>query len=81
MLPEGIYMIVLPGRKYFEILISDDQYFSVDCSYNDYFNTLKFNGSDENSAFVAYQKRWMNMQQNAEALGKGYRIINRTMIH
>ena len=70
MLPEGIYMIVLPGRKYFEVLISDDQYFSVDCSYNDYFNTLKFNGSDENSAFVAYQKRWIRMQQDAEALRK-----------
>jgi thiol-disulfide isomerase/thioredoxin len=69
-LPQGIYMIVLPGKKYFEILISNDQNFSLDCSYNDYFNTLKFTGSDENSAFVAYQKKWMAMQQQAGTLAK-----------
>ncbi len=64
-LPQGIYMIVLPGRKYFEILMSDDQYFSLRCSYHDYFNTLKFTGSDENSAFLVYQKKWGSMQQRA----------------
>jgi len=69
-LPQGIYMIVLPGRKYFEILISKDQHFALNCSYNDYFSTLKFTGSDENSAFVEYQKEWMTMQQQATAFAK-----------
>ena len=69
-LPQGIYMIVLPGRKYFEILISRDQYFALTCNYNDYFNTLKFTGSDENTAFVEYQKKWMVMQQQATAVSK-----------
>jgi thiol-disulfide isomerase/thioredoxin len=64
-LPKGIYMIVLPGRKYFEILISDDQIFSVTCSWSDYFKTLKFSGSDENSAFIEYQKSWILMQEMA----------------
>jgi thiol-disulfide isomerase/thioredoxin len=67
-LPEGIYMIVLPGRKYFEILISKNQFFSVECSYSDYLNSLRFDGSDENSAFVTYQRNWMKMQQQATAL-------------
>ena len=69
-LPQGIYMIVLPGKKYFEILISKNQYFSVDCSFVDYFNTLKFIGSEENSAFVEYQKKWMRMQQEAASISK-----------
>jgi thiol-disulfide isomerase/thioredoxin len=69
-LPEGIYMIVLPGRKYFEILISKDQRFALRCSYADYFNTLKFSGSDENAAFVEYQKKWMVMQQHAANITK-----------
>jgi thiol-disulfide isomerase/thioredoxin len=69
-LPQGIYMIVLPGRKYFEILMSEDQHFSLTCSYKDYFNTLKFTGSDENSAFIEYQKKWVTMQQHASALVK-----------
>jgi len=69
-LPQGIYMIVLPGKQYFEILMSTDQNFSVTCSYTDYFNTLKFSGSDENSAFIVYQKRWGEMQKKASAINK-----------
>jgi thiol-disulfide isomerase/thioredoxin len=69
-LPQGLYMIVLPARKYFEVLISTDQYFSVRCVYSDYSNTLKFTGSDENSAFLNYQRNWMVMQQKAGDLAK-----------
>jgi thiol-disulfide isomerase/thioredoxin len=69
-LPQGIYMIVLPGRKYFEILISDNQRFSLSCTFSDYFNTLKFTGTEENSAFVEYQKNWVTMQQTAIAISK-----------
>jgi len=69
-LPQGIYMIVLPGRKYFELLMTANQHFSVRCSFSDYFNTLKFNGSEENSAFVEYQKKWVTMQQRVAAISK-----------
>jgi thiol-disulfide isomerase/thioredoxin len=69
-MPQGLYMIVFPGRKYFEVLMSTDQYFSVRCIYSDYSNTLKFSGSDENSAFVIYQKNWMSMQQKAGDIAK-----------
>ena len=62
-LPQGIYMIVMPGRKYFEILMSSDQAFSLTCNFPDYFKTLKFSGSDENSAFVDYQRKWLAMQE------------------
>ena len=71
-LPQGIYMIVLPGRKYFEFLISSDQHFSLNCSFSDYFNTLKFTGSEENSAFVEYQRKWIIMQQHASAISKRF---------
>ncbi|MCX6325233.1 MAG: thioredoxin-like domain-containing protein [Bacteroidia bacterium] len=69
-LPQGIYMIVLPGREYFELLISKDQHFVLSCSYNNYLNTLKFTGSDENSAFIEYQKKWVIMQQEANNIAK-----------
>ena len=77
-LPQGIYMIVLPGLKYFEILISKDQQFALNCSYIDYFNTLKFSGSDENSAFIEYQKKWMTMQQQTASVAK--RVQNNKQI-
>lgn len=69
-LPQGIYMLVLPGKKYFEMLISDDQHFAVDCSWDDYTGTLKFTGSNENQAFLAYQKKWVMLQQEASAINK-----------
>ena len=78
-LPQGIYMIVLPGRKYFELLISSGQHFSIRCTFSDYFNTLKFTGSEENSAFVEYQKKWMSMQQHSATISK--RIQNNKQIN
>jgi thiol-disulfide isomerase/thioredoxin len=69
-LPQGIYMIVLPGRRYFEILISDDQNFSAECQYENFSSTLKFTGSDENNAFVAYQRKWGAMQQASSSISK-----------
>jgi len=69
-LPQGIYLIVLPGKQYFEILLSTDQYFSVGCTYPDYFNSLKFTGSDENSAFIRYQVNWIELQKKASEISK-----------
>lgn len=69
-LPQGIYMVVLPGRQYFEILMPDDQIFSTSCSFPDYYNTLKFSGSEENTSFVNYQKKWVEMQKRASAIVK-----------
>ena len=69
-LPQGIYMIVLPGRNYFEFLMSTDQFFDISCLYKDYINTLKFEGSDENTSFLAYQKKWGKLQQEMSALAK-----------
>ncbi len=69
-LPQGIYLIVLPGKQYFEVLMGEDQDFSLSCSISDYFHTLEFRGSDENSAFVAYQRKWVELQQKANTLVK-----------
>jgi len=71
-LPQGIYMIVLPGKKYFEILIPEDQNFVVNCKYPDVFNTLEFSGSEENSAFTEYQRNWIKLQGKASELAERY---------
>ncbi|MFN8239503.1 MAG: thioredoxin-like domain-containing protein [Bacteroidales bacterium] len=69
-LPGGIYMVVLPGRRYFEVLISDDQDFSLSCTAKDYFSTLRFTGSEENSAFMEYQHEWVRLQTRANSLNE-----------
>ena len=70
LLPQGIYLVVLPGKKYFEVLISENQKFSISCNYKDYFNSLKFSNSPENTKFVDYEKKWSLMQEKASNLGK-----------
>ena len=69
-LPQGIYMVVLPGRRYFEILMSSNQFFSLSCNYSDYFKSLEFKGSEENTRFVDYQKKWVAMQDDAAKLNE-----------
>ena len=79
-LPQGIYMIVLPGKKYFEILISEDQFFGTECSYSDYFGTLRFTGSDENTHLLFIRKTGWQCNERHLQLSNGYRITNRIMI-
>jgi thiol-disulfide isomerase/thioredoxin len=71
-LPQGIYMIVIPGNKYFEILIPSKQIFGVSCLFTDFFNTLKFTGSEENSAFIVYQRKWVSLQEEENRLNARY---------
>lgn len=69
-LPQGIYLIVLPGKQYFEILASTDQVFHAECTFPDYFNTLKFTGCEENTNFIKYQRKWVDLQKYASNLNK-----------
>jgi len=64
-LPQGIYMVVLPGNSYFEVLVTDNQFFGVSTSYPDYNTSLTFSSSPENTAFVDYQIKWAKYQQEA----------------
>jgi thiol-disulfide isomerase/thioredoxin len=71
-LPQGIYMIVIPGNKYFEILMPARQSFNVNCTYSDYFKSLRFTGSEENTAFIDYQRTWVSMQEESGRLNARY---------
>ena len=64
-LPEGVYMIVLPDNQFFEFLLGKDQYFDINFDRNDPAATISFTGSDENSRFIAYQRKWKSLQEEA----------------
>jgi len=64
----GVYMIVLPGNTFFEFLADDDQYFDVSFNIKAPLITLSFKGSDENDRFLAYQREWKKMQEDATAI-------------
>ena len=56
LLDQGIYIVVLPSKNYFEILMGEDQTFSLETTSDDLINNLKIKGSDENVAFKAFQQ-------------------------
>lgn len=55
-MPGGVYLVVLPDMKFFEFLIGDDQEFSISTDVDDLIPSLEFKGSEENTAFLEYQR-------------------------
>lgn len=55
-LPQGMYLLYLPNKSFFDLLISDDQEFFVENDTIDFVNHIVIKGSDENIAFYEYQQ-------------------------
>jgi thiol-disulfide isomerase/thioredoxin len=66
----GVYMIVLPGNTFFEFLAGDDQHFDISFNISDPLRTLSFRGSEENDRFLAYQRDWKKLQEDATAISE-----------
>ena len=68
LLPGGMYLVILPERTYFDILLGENQRFSLSTSTQDLFANLRFVGSPENNQFLEYQKFMGEMQRRMEVL-------------
>jgi thiol-disulfide isomerase/thioredoxin len=56
-LPGGIYLIVMPSKTYFEILVNKTgQRFTVETDTLDFIGKMKVKGSPDNELFSEYQK-------------------------
>jgi peroxiredoxin len=55
-LPKGIYMVVLPGQIYFELLVDDNQHFGIKTENDNFVNTMKFTKSPDNEVFYNYMR-------------------------
>ncbi|MCK4345305.1 MAG: DUF4369 domain-containing protein, partial [Bacteroidales bacterium] len=69
-LPGGVYLVVFPNMKFFEVLVSDDQYFSCETDTADLIGKLKFKGSEENNVFLDYQRFMIQQQKLSQELRK-----------
>lgn len=67
-LDKGVYIIVLPGNRYFEFLMTDDQHFSISCETTDLAGSLRFAGSQENSSFAEYQRNLASRYRKSDEL-------------
>ncbi|HLG03138.1 MAG TPA: DUF5106 domain-containing protein, partial [Bacteroidia bacterium] len=67
--PGGVYLVVFPSKRPFEIIIADEQKFSIDVpDTNDIVNTIKINGSKENLHFYEYHRFIAMQRQKVEPL-------------
>jgi peroxiredoxin len=53
-IPGGIYIILLPNKKYFEFLVNDEQFFTIATDSADIIGMLKIEGADEPDLFRRY---------------------------
>ena len=61
LLPGGIYLIVTPAKKYFEILLDKEQNFSIETDTSDFIANMKVKSSKDNELFYDYLK-WISVK-------------------
>ncbi|MDR1756269.1 MAG: DUF5106 domain-containing protein [Culturomica sp.] len=62
-LARGMYLIRFSPSNYPDLIIGDDQHFTVTTDTLDYLNTMKIEGSPENAAFLEFQQFMVNLNQ------------------
>jgi len=75
LLPQGLYVMFLPDKTYFDVLIGSDQDFSVNTKSTDLLNQLIINGSVESKNFCEYQKFLSNKQATAQKTQEKLELI------
>ncbi|TAF74618.1 MAG: DUF5106 domain-containing protein [Bacteroidetes bacterium] len=70
-LPNGIYLVVMPGKQYFEVIVKE-QNFAMETDTKDYTQNMKVTGSTENEAFYGYLKYVVVKGKRGEELKKQY---------
>lgn len=75
LLMQGIYIVYLPGQKYFDILIGEDQNFKISTDTTNFIGKMKIEGSKESKAFLSFQKFMQEQNIKGQQLKKEYNKI------
>ncbi len=67
-LPGGIYLFVFPDKRYFEMIIDKEQYFSMETSWDDPIHNMKVTGSKENEFFYNYLVYAIELQKSSSQM-------------
>ena len=67
-LPGGMYLLYLPNTRYFEMIMGEDQEFSLEVDTSDFLNTLVIKGSEDNQLFLDFQKYMLHLRNQADSL-------------
>ncbi len=82
-LDPGMYLVVLPGQKFFEVIVDKNQHFGITTKIDEFIEKTTFERSPDNEAFYEYL-RFISQKSNemsgirqelaAESLGEARRI-------
>ncbi|MDY6799802.1 MAG: thioredoxin-like domain-containing protein [Bacteroidota bacterium] len=78
LLPQGVYIVVLPSKNYFDLLIGDDQQFAIETTSDDLVKNMKISGSKENEAFKEYQEFMMSNNKKSSELQSKLKELDRS---
>lgn len=67
-LPQGMYFVYLPTKKYFDIMLGEDQVFSVEVDTTDFVRSAKIAGSLDNELYFNYMRTLGINQEKAKEL-------------
>jgi thiol-disulfide isomerase/thioredoxin len=76
-LPGGIYVMYLPDKTYFDVLISKDQNFTLTTKAGDFIHATKIKGAPESESFLDYQRFLVLQQQKAQELQKKMQSLDK----
>lgn len=72
-LPGGIYLVVMPNKTYFEILVTaEEQKFSIETDTVDFVKNFDVKGSQENKLFNEHQRFILSKTKDSQALRARY---------
>ncbi|MCC6385573.1 MAG: DUF5106 domain-containing protein [Bacteroidia bacterium] len=72
LLPGGLYLFVLPGRNYFEMVVDKEQRFIMETDTADLVANMKVQGSKDNQVFYDYLRFIGSISKRAEAYRAEY---------
>ncbi len=61
--PGGLYLLVLPDKKFYEFLIDNEQYFTLRSQYKHFFDSMSIEGAEMTNLYHNYQKKALEIQQ------------------
>lgn len=70
----GIYLVVMPGKKYFELIIDKEQNFIVETDVADPVKSMIVKNSNDNKIFYEYLNFVSGKQKEAEGLQKQFAL-------
>jgi thiol-disulfide isomerase/thioredoxin len=67
-LPGGMYLIYLPNTRYFEMILGEDQEFTLETDTVDFIESLSYKGSEENQVFLTFQRFMIVLRKEADSV-------------